>query len=79
MYQILFTFLLVVQMVFVLISLNVVPPGVTKIQVNDTQNTNDFPILALQCTTPHPALLTIQMLYLCFLMIVSNGLAVLTI
>ena len=80
MYQILFTFLLVgVQMFFVLISLNVVHPGVTKNQVNDTQNTNNFPILALQCTTPHAALLAIQMLYLSSLMIVSNGLAVLTI
>ena len=80
MYQILFTFLLVgVQMIFVLISLIVVHPGVTKNQVNDTQNTNNFPILALQCTTPHIALLAIQMLYLSSLMIVSNGLAVLTI
>ena len=79
-YQILFTFLLVgVQMVFTLISLIVVHPGVVKNQVNDTQNTNNFPILALQCTTPHTALLAIQMLYLSSLMIVSNGLAVLTI
>ena len=79
-YQILFTFLLVgVQMIFVLISLIVVHPGVTKSQVNDTQDTNDFPVLALQCTTPHPALLAIQMLYLSALLIVSNGLAVLTI
>ena len=79
-YQILFTILLVgVQMVFVLISLNVVHPGVTKNQVNDTQNTNDFPIFALQCTTPHIALLVIQMLYLSALLIVSNGLAILTI
>ena len=66
-------------MVFVLISLNVVHPGITKNQVNDTQNTNDFPIFALQCTTPHIALLVIQMLYLSALLIVSNGLAILTI
>ena len=80
MYQILFTFLLVgVEMVFLLISLNVVHPGVVKNQVNDTQNTNNFPILALQCTTPHIAFLVIQMLYLSALMIASNGLAILTI
>ena len=80
MYQIMFTFLLVgVEMVFILISLNVVSPGVTKNQVNNTQNTYDFPILALQCTAPHAALLGIQMLYLSSLMIVSNGLAILTI
>ena len=36
-------------------------------------------ILALQCTTPHIALLVIQMLYLSALMIASNGLAILTI
>ena len=53
--------------------------GVEKNQVNDTQNTNDFPILALQCTTPHIALLVVQMLYFSALMIASNGLAVLTI
>ena len=66
-------------MVLEVISLIVVHPGVTKIQVNDTQNTNDFPKLALQCTTPHIALLAIQMLYFSALMIASNGLAVLTI
>ena len=80
MYHIRFTFLLVgVEMVFVLISLNFVTPGVTKNQVNDTQNINDFPKLALQCTTPHAALLGIQMLFLSSLMIVNNGLAILTI
>ena len=80
MYQILFTFLLVgIQMAFVIISLNVVHPGVVKNQVNDTQNTNNFPVLSVQCTTPHIALLAIQMLYLSALIIVSNGLAILTI
>ena len=79
-YQILFTFLLVgAQMIFVLISLIVVHPGVVKNQVNDTKNTNDFPVLALQCTRPHIALLAIQMVYLSALMIASNGLAILTI
>ena len=80
MYQILFTILLVgVQMVFVLISLNVVHPDMTKSQVNDTQDTNNFPVLSIQCTTPHAVLLAIQMLYLSALLIVSNGLAILTI
>ena len=80
MHQILFTFLLVgVQMFFELISLIVIHPGVLKSQVNNTQDTNDFPKLALQCTTPHIALLAIQMLYLSALMIVSNALAILTI
>ena len=79
-HQILFTFLLVgVQMVLELISLIVVHPGVVRNQVNNTQNTNNFPMLALQCTTPHIVLLAIQMLYLSALMIASNGLAVLTI
>ena len=80
MYQILFTILLVgAQMVFILISLNVVHPDMTKSQVNDTQDTNNFPVLSIQCTTPHAALLAIQMLYLSALLIVSNGLAILTI
>ena len=80
MYQILFTFLLVgVQMAFVLISLNVAHPGVTKSQANDAQNSNNFPVLSVQCTTPHTASLAIQMLYLSALIIVSNGLAILTI
>ena len=80
MHQILFTFLLVgVQMALELISLVVRHPDVLKNQVNDTQNTNDFPTLALQCTTPHIALLSIQMLYLSALMIASNALAILTI
>ena len=79
-HQILFTFLLVgVQMVLEVISLIVVHPGATKNQVNNTQDTNNFPVLSVQCTTPHIALLAIQMLYLSALMIASNGLAILTI
>ena len=79
-HQILFTFLFVgIQIVLELISLSVIHPGVTKNQVNNTQNTNNFPVLSLQCTTPHTVLLVIQMLYLSALMIASNGLAVLTI
>ena len=62
MHQILFTFLLVgAEMVLEVISLIVVHPDVTKNQVNDTQNTNNFPLLSVQCTTPHTALLAIQM------------------
>ena len=47
--------------------------------MNNTQNTNNFPVLSVQCTTPHTALLAIQMLYLSALMIASNALAILTI
>ena len=80
MHQIVFTFILIgVLMALELISLVVRHPDVLKYQANDTQNTNDFPILALQCTTPHIALLAIQMLYLSVLMIASNALAILTI
>ena len=66
-------------MVLELISLIVVHPGVTKNQVNNTQDTNNFPVLSVQCTTPHTALLAIHMLYLSTLLIASNALAVLTI
>ena len=79
-YQILFTFLLVgVEMVIQLISLILVYPDVEKNQVNDTQNTNDFPLLFVQCTTPHTVILAIQVLYLSALITASNALAVLTI
>ena len=80
MHQILLTFILVgVQMAVELISLIVIHPGVVKSQVNNTQDTDDFPTLALQCTTPHIEVLAIQMLYLSALMIASNGLAIFTI
>ena len=80
MYQIMFTFLLVgVQMFLELISLVVVQPSVKNMVVNNKENTNDFPTLALQCTTPHIVLLVIQTLYLTALMIASNALAILTI
>ena len=80
MHQILFTILLVgIQMALELISLMVIYPDVLKSQVNNSQNTNDFPTLALQCTTPHIALLAIQMLYISALMIASNALAIFTI
>ena len=80
MHQILFTILLVgIQMALELISLMVIYPDVLKSQVNNSQDTNDFPILALQCTTPYIAILTIQMLYISALMIASNALAIFTI
>ena len=79
-YQIIFTFLLVAcQMMFVFISLLVVNPGVKKeLQHNKTDN-NNFPTLILQCTTPHVALIVIQMLYNTALLITCNALAVVTI
>ena len=50
--------------------------GVNKYQVNGTQNTNNFLVLSLQCTTPHTALLAVQNdVHICF----DDGLAVLTI
>ena len=79
-YQIFFTFLLVgVHMALELISLIVVHPDVEKNQVNDTKNTNDTPIIYLQCTTPHNIIISIQVLYLSALIIGCNTLAVLTI
>ena len=66
-------------MVLVLISLIVVHPAVVKNQVNDTQNTNYFPVLSVQYTISHIVLLAIQMVYLSALLIVSNRLAILTI
>ena len=79
-FQILFTFLLVgIQMFLELISLVVVQPSAKNMVVNNKENTDDFPTLAVQCTTPHIVLLVIQTLYLSALMIASNALAILTI
>ena len=79
-YQILFTFLLVgVEMILQLISLIIVYPDIEKNQVNDTQNTNDFPIIFVQCTKSHTVMSLIHILYLSALIIASNALAVLTI
>ena len=66
-------------MVFVLISLIVVYPDVKKNQVNDTKNTNEFPILVVQCTLPHKIIVAIQLLYISALITASNALALLTI
>ena len=80
MHQILFTFILVgVQMFLELISLLVVHPSVKNIVVNNKENTNNFPTLAVQCISPHIALLVMEALYLSVLMIASNVLAILTI
>ena len=79
-YQIIFTFLLIAfQMTFVFISLLVVNPGVKKELHHDETNDNNFPTLILQCTTPHIAMITLQMLYNTALLITSNALAVVTI
>ena len=80
MHQILFTFLLMgVQAFLELISLLVVHPSVKNMVVNNKENTNDFPTLAVQCISPHIALLVMEALYLSVLMIASNVLAILTI
>ena len=79
-HQILFTFLLVgIQMLLVAISLSVVPPNVKKsLQKNET-NQDDFPVFVIQCTSPHIALVVLQMVYFTALTIASNALAILTI
>ena len=79
-HQILFTFLLVgTNMILVVISLSVVPPSVTNtLQKNET-NQDDSPVLIIQCTSPHIALVVLQMVYFTALIIASNALAILTI
>ena len=66
-------------MVLELISLLVVQPDVKNMVVNNKENTNDFPSLTVQCSSPHIALLSMQTLYLSVLLIASNALAILTI
>ena len=79
-YQILFTFMLVgVQMVLVLISLVVIYPDVEESILNNERNFNDFPSLIVSCANPHPALISILMIYYSVLIIASNALAILTI
>ena len=79
-FQILFTFLLVGVLMFLeLISLSVFNPRVeNKVETND-KNHNDFPVIIVRCSTPHVAVLVIQLLYYTALMIASNALAILTI
>ena len=80
MHQILFTFLLVgIQMILVLISLLVVFPDVTKTPQKNETNQDDFPALVIQCTSPHTALVVLQIVYFTAVTIASNALAILTI
>ena len=66
-------------MLLVLISLSVVPPDMKKyLQKNET-NQDDFPVFVIQCTTPHIALVVLQIVYFTALIIASNALAILTI
>ena len=66
-------------MILVVISLSVVPPSVTEtLQKNETDQ-DDFPVLIIQCTSPHIALVVLQMVYFTALIIASNALAILTI
>ena len=79
-YQILFTFILVgIQMILVVVSLIVVYPTVTKNNIPNEANQNDFPSLVVQCRKPHKAMIAILMVYYSILLIASNALAVLTI
>ncbi len=78
--QVLFTFLLVGgQLILVSISLVVVYPTVDRNVKLNSQNTNNHPLLLVQCTTPHIVLIILQMLYFSALLIASNALAMLTI
>ena len=66
-------------MLLVVISLSAVPPSVKKtLQKNET-NQDDFPVFVIQCTSPHIALVVLQMVYFTALTIASNALAILTI
>ena len=79
-YQILFTFLLVgIQMMLVMISLSIVPPDMAKTLQKNGTNQDDFPVLVIKCTSPHIALVVLQMVYFTALTIGSNAIAILTI
>ena len=79
-YQILFTLILVgIQRILVVVSLIIVYPTVTKNNVHNEANQNDFPSLVVQCRKPHKAMTAIFIVYYSILLIASNALAVLTI
>ena len=79
-HQILFTFLLIgTNMLLVVISLSVVPPSVSKTLQKNITNQDDYPVIVIQCTSPHIALVVLQMVYFTALTIASNALAILTI
>ena len=79
-HQVILTLILVgFQMILVTISLIVVHPVSEKQVKLNAENTNNFPLLIVQCKPPHTAIIAIQMLYLSAMLIVSNALAMLTI
>ena len=79
-YQVLLTFLLVGgELILVVLSLIVVPPYVNTIMEHIDENQNDFPILKIQCFSPHIATTLLQVVYLAILVLVCNALAVITI
>ena len=79
-YQILFTLLLVtLQMILVLVSLILVYPKARQTLVLNNQNTNDHPLLLIQCETPHSAMFVLLLLYYSIMLVVSNALAIITI
>ena len=61
------------------ISLSVVPLSVSKTLQKNEANQDDFPVLIIQCTSPHTALVVLQMVYFTALTIANNALAMLTI
>ncbi len=79
-YQVVFTFILVaLQMVLVIISLVVVYPEAVATISLDNQNTLDTPTMNIQCSSPHIAVLVIQILVYSALLVATNILAVMTI
>ena len=66
-------------MLLVVISLSVVPPSVSKTLQKNITNQDDFPVFVIQCSSPHIALVVLQMVYFTALTIASNALAILTI
>ena len=79
-YHIIFTFVIVGgQLLFVIISMAVTPPGPFYFQQNNTMNANDFPELIVTCDEGHTAIFILQVVYETVLIILINGLAIFTI
>lgn len=79
-YQVVFTFMIVfVQMLLVVISLLVVYPEAVATVVLNNKNTLDTPVMELQCSTSHLAVLVIQILVYSIILVATNILAVLTV
>jgi metabotropic glutamate receptor 2/3/metabotropic glutamate receptor 6/7/8 len=84
-YQVLFTLIIwSVEFLIIVISLIVsMTPSVDLIvemeQINNTMNSNDFPLLGINCASEYIAIIVLHVVYLSALIITSNALAILTI